>query len=205
MPSQPTEVLPEATQEISPAAAHLVPQDLLPPNYSYHITSIEPLKVYHSQDYDESYMFMAEVRANIKSKVEALEWLKDYTTNTSTDWRVRRNFSENTKCIIFKKGYRCHNNTMAQYRKDKKSAHKKHTECVASVMITVKNFNMARSSDDLLKSYPTEIVLHHCHNHPLEAADSLKHRRPSDDVRKKIEDFFRNWPLTLCSLAYASV
>jgi len=48
------------------------------------------------------------------------------------------------------KGYRCHNNTMTQYRKGNVKAHKKHTECAASLMLTVKNFNMTRLENKFL-------------------------------------------------------
>jgi len=78
---------------------------MLPPNYSHHIDSIEPIRVYHSKDYDESSMFEAVVRINLRSKDEALEWLKDFTANSFTDWRVRRCFAGNTKFIVFKVGF----------------------------------------------------------------------------------------------------
>ncbi|KAK3921595.1 Protein FAR1-RELATED SEQUENCE 2 [Frankliniella fusca] len=186
--------LPLAESSLSNTSANFqeILENMLSPKYSHHITEIEPIKVYHTKDYDESLMFMAVIRVNLRSKDEALEWLTDFTVNTSTDWRVRRVFAENTKCIIFRKGYRCQNNTMAQYRRGHVTAHEKNTECAASLMVTVKNFNMTRSKDLLLEKYPCEIVMHHCHNHPLEAAANLKHRRPSDEVRHKFEELFRS-------------
>ncbi|KAK3919774.1 hypothetical protein KUF71_008901, partial [Frankliniella fusca] len=149
--------------------------NMLPLKYSHHITEIEPIKVYHTKDYDESLMFMAGIRSTPPPIGEFGEF-----------------FAENTKCIIFKKGYRCQNNTKAQYRRGHVAAHEKNTECAASLMVTVKNFNMTRSRDLLLEKYPCEIVMHHCHNHPLEAAANLKHRRPSDEVRHKFEELFRS-------------
>lgn len=75
---------------------------MLPPNYFHHVVSIEPIRVYHAKEYDESSMFMAVVRVDLRTKDEALKWVKDYTENSCTDWRVRRCFKENTKFLIYK-------------------------------------------------------------------------------------------------------
>lgn len=167
-------------------------EEILPPNYSHKIVSVEPLRPYHKMTtYDESEMLTAEVRVNLKSKEEALKWLEDFKKSSFTDWRVRRNFKENTKCIIYKKGFRCHHNTLSQYRHNTKQAHKKQTECDASISITVKNYNMTRSSDKYLKSYPCEIIIQHCHNHPTVAGDSARYRRPSPAIIELFTDMFR--------------
>lgn len=49
-----------------------------------------------------------------------------------------------------------------------------------------------RSTDTLLKEFPTVIILNHCHNHPLKAAESLRHRRPTNDVVEKFTKMFRS-------------
>lgn len=76
---------------------------MLPEQYTYHFVSIDPLKPYHkSPQLDQSDMFISEVRTSIKTKKEALQWVEDFTAASSTDWRVRFNYKENTKCLIFK-------------------------------------------------------------------------------------------------------
>ncbi len=77
-------------------------RDSLPVNYDYHIVSVEPYQKQPNDLFDQSSMFTAEVRVNLKSKSEALQWLDDYKTSSYTDWNVRRTYPMDTKCIIFK-------------------------------------------------------------------------------------------------------
>ncbi|KAJ1518955.1 hypothetical protein ONE63_011443 [Megalurothrips usitatus] len=154
------------------------------------IVSVEPLKPYHKQtDYDQSEMFTATIRVNLRDKEEACQWLSDFKESSFSDWRVRRCYPENTKCLIWKKGYRCNHNTLAQYRESK--PHVKHTECDAYISITVKNLNMKRSADKLLKTFPCEIILHNCHNHPIHASDALRHRRPTSRITDIFLELYR--------------
>ncbi|KAK3931457.1 PKS-NRPS hybrid synthetase [Frankliniella fusca] len=57
-------------------------------------------------------------------------------------------------------------------------------------MITVKNFEMKRSSDKLLKEAPCEITINNFHNHPLAIADSLRLRRPTKEVVETFRNLF---------------
>lgn len=164
--------------------------NILPSHYDHKIISVEPLKPYHKNTYDQSEMVHAEVRVNLRSKEAALEWLEDFKQASFTDWRVRRVFPEDSKCLIFKKSFRCHHNTLAQFRSG--PAHEKHTKCDAHLIITVKNYNMKRSKDELLKTFPCEIIIQHCHNHPLHAADSLRFRRASKKVKDTFLELFKS-------------
>ncbi|KAK3916869.1 Hemoglobin subunit beta [Frankliniella fusca] len=166
-------------------------QEFLPANFDHKIESLEPLKPYHKNpEYDQSEMFSATLRVNIRSKQEALQWLEDFQGTSLSDWRVRKCFPENTKFLIFKKGYRCSHNTQAQYKKGT-VPHKKHTSCDAYLSITVKNYNMKRSSDKFLKTHPCVIELQHCHNHPTKACDVLRFRRPTQRVVEIFLDMYR--------------
>ncbi|KAJ1528133.1 hypothetical protein ONE63_008047 [Megalurothrips usitatus] len=134
-------------------------------------------------------MFTATIRVNLRDKEKACQWLSDFKESSFSDWRVRRCYPENTKCLIWKKGYRCNHNTLAQYRESK--PHVKHTECDAYISITVKNLNMKRSADKLLKTFPCEIILHNCHNHPIHASDALRHRRPTSRITDIFLELYR--------------
>jgi len=76
---------------------------MLPSQYEYSIEEVEPVHPYHQQeDYDQTEMLTATIRLNIKTKEGALQWLENFKTSSSTDWRVRRTYAENTKCLVFK-------------------------------------------------------------------------------------------------------
>lgn len=76
---------------------------MLPANYTYNIVSVDPLKPYHkSPQIDQKDMFVSEVRTTLKTKEDALTWVKDFASASSTDWRVRFTFKENSRCLIFK-------------------------------------------------------------------------------------------------------
>ncbi|KAK3932908.1 Hydroxylamine reductase [Frankliniella fusca] len=164
--------------------------DTLPPDYSHEVLSVIPMHIYRDECHDA--MYEAIIRVNISTREEALRWLADYQDCSFTDWRVRRTFKENSNKIIFKKAYRCHNNTLAQNRPGTKQAHKKHTERQAFLTLTIKNPEMLRSKDKHLKTHPMEIIIQHCHNHALQAVDSLCHRRPKPEVEKKFHIMFSN-------------
>ncbi|KAK3916852.1 Uracil phosphoribosyltransferase, partial [Frankliniella fusca] len=178
--------------QVFPNKSSLHVKESIPMNYNYKILSVDPMNVYKSESVDQTEMFQAILRLDIRNKEDALEWLQNYQSSSFTDWRVRRTHHDNTNKLIFKKQYRCHNNTLAQYRPETKEPHYKHTECKASVTLTVKNFEMKRSKDTLLKTHPLEVQIDHCHNHPLNAADSLRHRRPTPQVKEKFLEMFKN-------------
>lgn len=48
-----------------------------------------------------------------------------------------------------------------------------------------------RSSDKFLKTHPCVIVIHHCHNHPIEASDVLRFRRPNPHVVDTFLEMYR--------------
>ena len=49
-----------------------------------------------------------------------------------------------------------------------------------------------RSKDPHLPAYPMIVVLHYVHNHPIMAADALKHRKVADETREKFLDLFKS-------------
>jgi len=101
-----------------------------------------------------------------------------------------------------------------------KTETRKHTCCPSFIRITIKQTSMGwyvllanniitsgfqffvshlirshlfyRSSDILLKEYPCEIQVQFTHNHPLVAPDVLRHRRPSEETKKKFLGLFSN-------------
>ncbi|XP_030765420.1 uncharacterized protein LOC115889529 isoform X2 [Sitophilus oryzae] len=140
-------------------------QDILPTSTSYEYKIIDFSKI-------SEQTFHTTIRANIFSKEAAEAWLEDFESQN-------------------KKDYRCHHNTRASLPSSKtKTPSSKHVNCQASLKITVKQYKMKRSQDDLLKTHPCEIVIKHNHNHLLECADALRHRRPTKETEEKILNLF---------------
>ena len=52
-------------------------------------------------------------------------------------------------------------------------------------------FCFCRSNDPHLPTYPMTVVLKFTHNHPIMAADVLKHRKVSEEIRLKFLDLFK--------------
>lgn len=46
--------------------------------------------------------FTAEIRLNIRTKEDALEWLEHYKASSYTDWRSAKTFKESTSLLKFK-------------------------------------------------------------------------------------------------------
>ncbi|KAK3915750.1 Protein melted [Frankliniella fusca] len=112
------------------------------------------------------------------------------STSTLTFSASEATQEENILSPCHEKTFRCTHNTLNQYWNG--PASKKHTECDASLTITVKKFAMKRSTDKLLKSHPCEVTLHHCHNHPIRSCDSLRFRKPTTKVEKLFLDMYKN-------------
>lgn len=152
---------------------------ILPNSFKAHVISFQP------------YLrgFNAVLRLNIMNKIQADDWLRDFSEKSLTNYRVDRTFPENTPKLLFKKEFRCLHNTRPTSHNTRKP-HSKHTACNAKVTITIKQQGMKRSKDKYLKDFPCEIMLRHIHNHPLSCSESLKHRRPSKEVENAIMDLF---------------
>ncbi|XP_073433700.1 uncharacterized protein [Dendrobates tinctorius] len=172
---------------MDPAASNGVQQqqlqDILPSGYDYHVESFK--------EGENEGWFHAKVRANIFAKEEAEEWLQRFHQSSHTDLRVSQTFKDNTVKVVFRKVFRCHNNTSADFqRSSTKQCHKKHTNCGATLSITVRNMAMKRSKDKLLSTHPCVICINHEHNHAIYAADPLRFRRPSPEVEEVFRSLF---------------
>ncbi|XP_030765421.1 uncharacterized protein LOC115889529 isoform X3 [Sitophilus oryzae] len=160
-------------------------QDILPTSTSYEYKIIDFSKI-------SEQTFHTTIRANIFSKEAAEAWLEDFESQNKVNFRVLRTYGGDGQLkLIFEKDYRCHHNTRASLPSSKtKTPSSKHVNCQASLKITVKQYKMKRSQDDLLKTHPCEIVIKHNHNHLLECADALRHRRPTKETEEKILNLF---------------
>ncbi|XP_073444625.1 uncharacterized protein [Dendrobates tinctorius] len=162
---------------MDPAASNGVQQqqlqDILPSGYDYHVESFK--------EGENEGWFHAKVRANIFAK-EAEEWLQRFHQSSHTDLRV----SQTTQLKLFLGRYSVAT-TIQEQTSSAKQCHKKHTNCGATLSITVRNMAMKRSKDKLLSTHPCVICINHEHNHAIYAADALHFRRPSPEV----EEVFR--------------
>ncbi|XP_034253910.1 uncharacterized protein LOC117652856 isoform X2 [Thrips palmi] len=157
-------------------------QTLLPVEFEHHVTAVQFYKLG-----DQS--LTAVIRLPISDEKEALDWLTHYQASSFLDFRVYKTFPRLAKeRTLFKLQLRCHHNTLPDKQK---THHKKHTECNAKIMITIKNPRMKKSTDQLLKSYPMEVRLRHWHNHPILSTDALRFRRPTQATKEIFLDYFK--------------
>ncbi|CAB0000906.1 unnamed protein product [Nesidiocoris tenuis] len=71
--------------------------EIMPESYKAHLTSFRPyLRGYN-----------AILRLNITNKIEADDWLKDFSEKSLTSYRVDRTFPENTPKVLFKGNSGC--------------------------------------------------------------------------------------------------
>ncbi|KAK3921452.1 Mating-type protein ALPHA3 [Frankliniella fusca] len=155
--------------------SHPLLLNILPEGYKYQQENLDEV---------DSTKFIATIRVNIETKEEALKWIKDHETVALTNFR-KMNGKENSPRLVYKKRFRCHNNTRASEANSKtKVHHKKHVNCPAVIILTVKNKNMLRSKDKFLQEYPTSVYIKHVHNHRIECADAMRFRRPDDDMKE---------------------
>jgi hypothetical protein len=106
-------------------------QDVFPEDYSYFVKSFEHLDNQFSGN-GKSFVIDARV-SGINCEVDALKWLSAFELKSGTQWRVRNTYPKVSK-IKWKKGFRCHHNTLP--KKDKNSSYK-HTDCPCSLILTV--------------------------------------------------------------------
>ncbi|BET03460.1 MULE transposase domain [Nesidiocoris tenuis] len=153
--------------------------EIMPESYKAHLTSFRPyLRGYN-----------AILRLNITNKIEADDWLKDFSEKSLTSYRVDRTFPENTPKVLFKKEYRCLHNSKPGAPKIK-GPHAKNNACRAKLTITIKQRGMKRSKDKYLKDFPCEVILRYIHNHPVDGKGGPKQKRPSKDVEDDVLELF---------------
>ncbi|KAF6199887.1 hypothetical protein GE061_006185 [Apolygus lucorum] len=153
--------------------------EILPESYKAHLTSFRPyLRGYN-----------AILRLNITNKIEAEDWLKDFSEKSLTSYRVDRTFPENTPKVLFKKEYRCLHNSKPGAQKIK-GPNAKNNACRAKLTITIKQRGMKRSKDKYLKDFPCEVILRYIHNHPIDGKGALKQKRPGKDVEEDALELF---------------
>ena len=64
--------------------------------------------------------------------------------------------------------------------------------CVMIIVLLGDWSSVYRSKDPHLPAYPMIVVLQFIHNHPIMAADALKHRKVADETRQKLLDLFKS-------------
>ena len=64
--------------------------------------------------------------------------------------------------------------------------------CVMIIVLLGDWSSVYRSKDPHLPAYPMIVVLQFIHNHPIMAADALKHRKVADETRQKFLDLFKS-------------
>ncbi|XP_022109708.1 uncharacterized protein LOC110989545 [Acanthaster planci] len=139
-------------------------------------------------------------RVNIKDELSAKEWLAKYQETTLATWRTARTYPNRGSRTLCRLEKRCQHMTCPRSKSADLRKGSKNTNCPAVLIVIVRRTEfkrhngkerMCRSEDHHLPKWPMTVVLKHDHNHPLKAANMLRHRDVSKDVRKKLIKLFR--------------
>lgn len=162
--------------------------EMIPSSIPYVVTQC-------NMENDNDSKWTATVRVKLDTKQEAEKWLTDFEKENFLDFRVLLTKKGNSSRLVFKRMYRCHHNTVPRHKNltnenKKRVFASKNTGCPAQITITI-NQKMPWSSDMLLKDYPCTITIKHAHNHPIQAVDALRRRRPNEETKKKFVEMLK--------------
>ncbi|XP_038047808.1 uncharacterized protein LOC119721923 [Patiria miniata] len=138
-------------------------------------------------------------RVNVKDEHLAKEWLVKYQETTLATWRTARTYPNRGSRTLCRLEKRCQHMTCPRSKSADQRKGSKNTNCPAVLTAIVRRTEFkrhngkdrtCRSEDHHLPQWPMTVVLRHDHNHPLKAADVLRHRDVSKHVRKKLIKLF---------------
>ncbi|KAL1450659.1 hypothetical protein WDU94_002998 [Cyamophila willieti] len=127
---------------------------------------------------DVGTFFSYTLRLAITDKEAALGWIKEFEEISLTSYRVSSTFAENTPRVVYRRNFRCIQNSYP--KRNTQKPHEKHTSCRATVTTVIKE-QVKKSRDKYLKRYPCEVNVNWFHNHTINY-EALKYRRPDELV-----------------------
>ncbi|XP_033641438.1 uncharacterized protein LOC117301526 [Asterias rubens] len=141
-----------------------------------------------------------EFRINVTDELSAKDWIKKYQDKTLATWRISRTYPNRGRRTLCRLERRCQHMTCPRTTSANKRKSSKNTNCPAILVLIVRKTEfkrldgtdrVMRSEDQHLPTWPARVTLKYEHNHPLKAADVLRHRDVSKGVRKKLIKLFR--------------
>lgn len=154
---------------------------ILPPHYKYALCYLER---------KNNEQFVCRFRINISDKKKAKKWLQDFFETSNVTFKILKTYGENTKNNVFKIDLRCYHNSVD--KRCTKALHKKRNNCHAKLYLTVKKRPITYTRDVHVKEFPTNVLLHHEHNHPIFSNDALKCRAVQSSVKEKFLKMFHS-------------
>jgi len=116
--------------------------------------------------------FNAIFTVNVNSEQEFSEWMKNFQKTSDTQFNIHKTYVCDGRYVVFKKTYKCHHNV----NRGVLGRHK-HTSCNAKATVTIRHCPK-RIRKDRTKVHPDGLCLIDLtwdHNHPLSAADVVRH------------------------------
>eukprot|EP00057_Strongylocentrotus_purpuratus_P015305 XP_011669779.1 PREDICTED: uncharacterized protein LOC100891206 isoform X1 [Strongylocentrotus purpuratus] len=165
-------------------------EDFLPENYEHHICNIEIV---------EKEVKQVTLRLAVSTEEGAKEWLESMQKSSLATFRVERTYPTSVERVLYKTEFRCQHNTKPRSTTADQRKGSKNTNCPAglSIVVKVSTFQASdgkkrkcRSSDPHMPDHPMVVKFKRTHNHPLKAADALRHRDVSQEVKEKFLDLF---------------
>src|SRR6218665_645636 len=133
--------------------------------------------------------FNAIFTVNVNSEQEFSEWMKNFQKTSDTQFNIHKTYVCDGRYVVFKKTYKCHHNV----NRGVLGRHK-HTSCNAKATVTIRHCPK-RIRKDRTKVHPDGLCLIDLtwdHNHPLSAADVVRHYSVSPETNEQLLQLFRN-------------
>ncbi|XP_076050088.1 uncharacterized protein LOC143030765 [Oratosquilla oratoria] len=162
---------------------------LLPESYEHHICKVEIV----GKEVNVT------LRLSVSTKEGAKQWLESMQKSSLMTFRVERSYNCSGVKVAYKTDFRCQHNTKPRTATSDCHRGSKNTNCPAglSIVVKVSTFEKSdgikrkcRSGDPHMPDHPMVVKLKCTHNHPIRAADALKHRDVSEEVKQKFLDLF---------------
>ena len=175
--------------------------EVLPEGYTYNILKVDVLK--RSEVVCES-QFYLECRVNIDNLSQWEEWLEKLSCKSGTSYnkskadRVdttskRRKAAGSRKCIH---NVKTKSNGILCEKKSRSLQPGKDTSCAAMISFTLAGERYHQSkrfcpeNKVMAQDYPMLLRITYTHNHSINAADALRYRPISENVKKDLTDLF---------------
>lgn len=126
---------------------------------------------------------------SVDNEEQFSEWLKNFEKKSNSQFTICNTFVCDGRYVTFKKTYKCHHNV-----KGGVVGYRKHTACNTKATVTIRHCpkRIRKGRTKVHRDGLCLVDLRWEHNHPLSAADVVRHYAVSPETDEKILQLFRN-------------
>ena len=182
---------------------------ILPDNYKYVVNKFSFVE--RSKVAGES-LLTCTFRVNVSVEADIFVFLENFSKKSGTSYNIEKADVKGTGKKVIRTVYRkCIHKVRRHHLKDDKDTHKgpgrqpgsecvpgKDTACEAKLKCTLSASSLHSSrryknslTNSQKENYPLEVTLDYLHNHSINAADALRYRPVTDEVKEKFKQLFQ--------------